>query len=175
MAGTVCPSRCSPEVNGHSVCPTLPAIAGRVCAPAGVLRAGGSARGRTSPGGLLLPQCRLPRALLLLLARPLKVLQVDLVIDLQQNRSPFLESWPLPSHRDVDVRMQSSKRIFCSSPLQEAGAQPAWCWGISKLQRSEAMDWEVHQVWLTMVAWTCQSRADLTREDLNEENYDDLG
>ena len=37
------------------------------------------------------------------------------------------------------------------------------------------MDWEVHQVWLTMVAWTCQSRADLTREDLNEENYDDLG
>lgn len=137
--------------------PTLPAIAGRVCAPAGVLRAGGSARGRASQGGLLLPQRGLPHALLLLLARPLEIFQVDLVIDLQQDNSPILDSWPLPSHSDVDVRMQSSEPIFCCSPLQGAGAQAAWRWETCKLQRSEVMEWKVYQVWLSIVSWGCRS------------------
>ena len=61
---------------------TLPAIAGRVCAPARVLQAGRAPLRRAPPGRLLLPHGGLPGALLLLLARPLKVLLVDLVVDL---------------------------------------------------------------------------------------------
>ena len=78
-------------MEGGATPTSLPAIAGALCAPAGVLQPGGPCW-RGPPGCLLLPLGRLPRSLLLLLASPLKIFHVDLVVNLHEQQAPVITS-----------------------------------------------------------------------------------